>query len=70
MLTSKFFHKIGPFPFELNNMAKSCQILLQEEARSVRRLPLVGAQEGLVLTTTPQDWIIHWLGSVFGGGDI
>jgi hypothetical protein len=36
----------------------------------VRRLPLVGAQEGLVLTTTPQDWIIHWLGSVFGGGDI
>jgi hypothetical protein len=62
--------KLGPFPFGLKNMAKSCQILFQEAARSVRRVPLVGAQEGLVLTITPQDCLIHWLGSVSKGGDI
>jgi hypothetical protein len=28
--------KLGPFPFGLNNMVKSCQILLQEAAISVR----------------------------------
>jgi hypothetical protein len=36
----------------------------------VRRVPLVGAQEGLVLTITPQDCLVHWLGSVSEGGDI
>jgi hypothetical protein len=45
--------KSGPFPFELDNMAKSNQALLQEEAGPVRRVPLTGAQEGLVLTITP-----------------
>ena len=30
----------------------------------VLRLLLKGAQEGLVLTITSQDYIIHWLGSV------
>jgi hypothetical protein len=52
--------KSGPFPFELDNMAKSNQALLQEEAGPVRRVPLTGAQEGLVLTITPQDYIVHW----------
>ena len=28
------------------------------------RMPLEGAQEGLILTTTSQDCIVHWLGSV------
>jgi hypothetical protein len=62
--------KLGPFPFGLNNMAKSCQILLQEAARSVRRVPLAESQEGLVLTITPQDCLVHWPGSISGGGDI
>jgi hypothetical protein len=35
--------KLGPFPFRLNNMAKSCQILLQEAAGSMRGVPLTGA---------------------------
>jgi hypothetical protein len=43
-------------------MAKSNQALLQEEARPVRRVPPIGAQEGLVLTITPQDYIVHWPG--------
>jgi hypothetical protein len=51
--------KSGPFPFGLDNMAKSNQALLQEEARPVRRVPPIGAQEGLVLTITPQDYIVH-----------
>jgi hypothetical protein len=62
--------KLGPFPFRLNNMAKSCQILLQEATRSVRRVPLAGAQEGLVLTITLQDCLIHWPGFVSRDGDI
>ena len=54
--------KPGPFPFGLDNMAKSNQALLQEETRPVRRVPLTGAQEGLVLTITPRDYIVHWPG--------
>jgi hypothetical protein len=62
--------KLDPFPFGLNNMVKSCQILLQEMARSMQKVPLVGAQEGLVLTITPQDCLVHWPGSISGDGDI
>jgi hypothetical protein len=51
-------------------MAKSCQILLQEAAGSVREVPLTGAQEGLILTITPQNCLVHWPVSVFGSGDI
>jgi hypothetical protein len=51
-------------------MAKSYQILLQEAAGSVRRVPLIGAQEGLILTITPHDCLVHWPGSVFGDGNI
>jgi hypothetical protein len=36
---------------------------------SARRIT-TGAQEGLVLTMTPQDCLIHWPGSVSGSGDI
>jgi hypothetical protein len=36
----------------------------------MRRVPLVGAQEGLVLTITPQDCLIHLTGYVFGDGDV
>jgi hypothetical protein len=51
-------------------MAKSCQILLQELAGSVRGVPLIGAQECLVLTMTPQDCLVHWPGSVSRSGNI
>jgi hypothetical protein len=37
---------------------------------SVRGVPLTGAQEGLVLTMTPQDCLVHWPSSVSGSGDI
>jgi hypothetical protein len=46
-------------------MVKSCQFLLQEAAEL-----LVGAQEGLVLTITPQDCLVHWPGSVSEDDDI
>jgi hypothetical protein len=36
----------------------------------VRRVPLAGAQEGLVLTITPQECLVHWPGSISGDGDI
>jgi hypothetical protein len=62
--------KLDLFPFGLNNMAKSCQILLQEAAGSVQRVPLIGAQEGLILTIIPQDCLVHWPSSVSRGGDI
>jgi hypothetical protein len=36
----------------------------------VRGVPLIGAQEGLVLTMTPQDCLVHWSDSVSRSGDI
>jgi hypothetical protein len=51
-------------------MVKSCQILLQEAAGSMRGIPLTGAQKGLVLTMTSQDCLVHWPGSVSGSGDV
>jgi hypothetical protein len=36
----------------------------------MRGVPLTGAQEGLVLTVTPQDCLVHWPGSVSGSGDV
>jgi hypothetical protein len=51
--------KLGLLPIGLNNMARSYQDLLQEAVGSVRRVPLAGAQENLILTITPQDCLIH-----------
>jgi hypothetical protein len=45
-------------------------ILLQEAAGSVRGVPLIGAQEGLVLTITLQDCLVHWSDSISESGDI
>ena len=45
-------------------MAKSYQSRLEGSLDPVLRMPLKGAQEGLVLTITSQDCIIHWPGSV------
>jgi len=62
--TQSPFKKSGPFPFELHNMAKSYQARPEGSLDMVLRMPLKGAQEGLVLTITSQDYIIHWPGSV------
>ena len=51
--------KPGPFPFGLHNMATSYQTWPEGFLNPVLRMPLKGAQEGLVLTITSQDYIIH-----------
>jgi hypothetical protein len=51
-------HSIG-----LNNMAKTYQDLLKNTAGRVRRLHHPGAQEGLILTITSKDCLIHWPGT-------
>jgi hypothetical protein len=58
------FKKPDPFPLGLNSMATSYQALLQGSTSPVQRVPLTGAQEGLVLTITSQDYIVHWSGSI------
>ena len=45
-------------------MATSYQAQLERSLNSVLGMPLVGAQEGLILTVTSQDCIIHWPGSI------
>ena len=45
-------------------MATSYQTWPEGFLDPVLRMPLKGAQEGLVLTITSQDYIIHWPGSV------
>ena len=45
-------------------MAKSYQARLEGSLDLVLRMPLKGAQQGLVLTITSQDCIIHWPGSI------
>ena len=62
--TQSLFKKSGPFPFGLHNMAKSYQARPEGSLDPVLRMPLKGAQEGLVLTITSQDCIVHWPGSV------
>ena len=62
--TQDLFKKSYPFPFELYNMAKSYQARLEGSLDPVLRMLLKGAQEGLVLTITSQDCIVHWPGSV------
>ena len=62
--TQSLFKKSGPFPFELHNMATSYQTWSEGFLDPVLRMPLKEAQEGLVLTITSQDCIVHWPGSV------
>ena len=56
--------KLGPLLFGLHNMATSYQTWPEGSTYPVLRMPLEGAQEGLVLTITSQDCIVHWLGSI------
>ena len=58
------FKKSEHFPFELYNIAKSYQAWPEGSLDPMLRMPLKGAQEGLVLTITSQDCIVHWPGSV------
>ena len=45
-------------------MATSYQTWHEGSTYPMLRMPLKGAQEGLVLTITSQDCIIHWSGTV------
>ena len=51
--------KSGPLSFELHNMATPYQTWHEGSTYPVLRMPLKGAQEGLVLTITSQDYIVH-----------
>ena len=62
--TQSLFKKSGPFPFELHNMATSYQTWPEGFLDPVLRMPLKEAQEGLVLTITSQDCIVHWPGTI------
>jgi hypothetical protein len=44
-------------------MARAYQDLLQKAVDPVQRLRLIGVQEGLVLTVTSKDCIVHWPGT-------
>jgi hypothetical protein len=66
---SSLYDGPSPFPFGLHNTAASYQALLQDLASHVRKIPLTGAQEGLVLTVRSQDYIVHWPGSISEDGN-
>jgi hypothetical protein len=52
------------FPLGLNNSVS----IYQGQTSSAQRIPLIGAQEGLMLTITPQDYLVHWPSSIPGDG--
>jgi hypothetical protein len=45
-------------------MVASYQALLYGSTSLIQGVPLTGAQEGLILTITSQDYIVHWPGSI------
>lgn len=53
------------FLFGLHNAARAYQTMMKAP---IKRLQLKGKQEGLVLTITPSDCIVHWPGSVIVEG--
>jgi hypothetical protein len=55
--------KLSRFPTGLNNVTKTYQGLLRSMAGRAQRLHLTRAQEGLVLTVTPEDYLVHWPGT-------
>ena len=62
--TQDTLKKSGLFLFGLHNMATSYQTWHEGSTYPMLRMPLKGAQEGLILTITSQDYIIHWPGTV------
>ena len=63
------FKKSSSFPFGLDNTAKSYQGQIERSFNPMLGIPLTGAQEGLMLTITLQDCIIHWPGSIPEGSE-
>jgi hypothetical protein len=57
------FRKLSHLPVELNNVVRAFQDLLRKAAGPVQRLRLTEAQEGLVLTVTSKDCLVHWPGT-------
>jgi hypothetical protein len=55
--------KLSHLSTKLNNVARAYQDLLQNTARPARRLRLTEAQEGLILTVTSKDCLVHWPGA-------
>jgi hypothetical protein len=55
--------KLSRFPTRLDNVTKAYQGLLRSMADRAQKLHLTGAQEGLVLTVTPEDCLVHWPGT-------
>ena len=49
----------GCFPLGLRNPASAYQELIQDLFRLAQEIPLTGAQKGLVLSITPQGYIVH-----------
>jgi hypothetical protein len=58
-LLQVFSKNSGHFPIGLNNMVKTYQDSLRGMAGQIRKLQLTGAQEGLMLTITPKDCLVH-----------
>jgi hypothetical protein len=49
----------GPYPLGLCNTTFIYQELLQGRVNPAQEIPLTGAQKGLVLSVTPQGFIVH-----------
>jgi hypothetical protein len=47
----------------LYNTASIYQHFTQDKMNSARKILLEGAQEGMIMTVTPQDYVVHWPGS-------
>ena len=49
--------------YGLRNAASIYQHFTQDKMDSARKILLGGAQEGMIMTVTPQDCVVHWPGS-------
>ena len=49
--------------YGLRNTASIYQHFTQDKMDSARKILLGGAQEGMIMTVTPQDCVVHWPGS-------
>ena len=49
--------------YGLYNTASIYQHFTQDKMNSARKILLEGAQEGMIMTVTPQDCVVHWPGS-------
>jgi hypothetical protein len=55
--------KLCHLPTRLNSVAKTYQDSLRGMTGWIQKLQLTGAQEGLMLTVTPKDCLVHWSGT-------